>query len=587
VKRILLTAALLTSLTGTGTASAATDYPNLAAAFNNVGISAAGLPTGADIDGTGHSLIAEDLVAAGWLPGSTVTLAGAKLRLPDAAPGTPDNVAADGQLIQVRGSGSALTLLVTSTGAATTGSGVITYSDGTTQNYELGAPDWYFGPTDIMALSTPRWNTPAGPSPFSGKLYPVSVPLKSSGRVVSVRLPPIGMVGSAPRLHVFALGFRPASGAWTATWSAAVDDGLAPWPWTNRTLRMVEHTSVGGRFTRIRLDNAFGPSPLTVGHATVAVRKSGETPTATPTTLTFDGRPQVTMPAGGQAISDSVPFSVPADSDLLVSLYLPGTVRNAPMHNIASQDMYSTADGTGDHTADVTSFPTNNLFGFWTILSGIDITGPSPAGSVVTFGDSITDGYLSTPNTNRRWPDFLARRLLARPLPTPGVVNEGISGNRVLSDAFNGLPGTGNSGISAQARLERDLTSQSGVRTAIVLEGINDVNSGSSGDAVIAGLKQLAKTIRAAHIRVIGGTLTPIKGCECDSPAHSAARRQVNDFIRNNGGTFDAWVDFDAAIRDPADPLAMLPAYDSGDHLHPGDAGYEAMAAAIDLSLLS
>ena len=586
MKRILLVTALIAGLTTAGTASAATTYPNLAAAFDNVAVSTADSPATADIDGSGHSFVAEDLAAAGWRPGTTVTVGGTKLALATTAPGTPDNVAANGQKIRLRGSGSALSFLVTSTGAATTGTGVIGYADGTTQNYELGAPDWFFGPTDTMALAAPRWNTPTGPGAFSGKLYVVSVPLKTGGQVTSVTLPPIGSTGSMPRLHVFSLGFRPVSGPWTATWSAAIDDGLAPWPWTERTLRMVEHTSVGGPLTRIRLDNAFGPAPLTVGHATIAVRKSGETPVSTPVTLTFGGARQVTMPAGGQAMSDAVPFAVPADSDLLVSLYLPGTVQNAPMHNIASQDMYSSADGAGDHAADGASFPTGNLFGFWTVLSGIDVVGAPSAGSVVAFGDSITDGYLSSQNGNSRWPNFLARRLLARPRPAPGVVDEGISGNKVLSDAFTGLPGTGNAGISAQARVDRDLVSQSGVRTAIVLEGINDINSGASGDAVIAGLKQLAQTIRAAHLRVIVGTLTPIKGCGCDSPDHSAARHQVNDFIRDNGGAFDAWVDFDAAIRDPADPDAMLPAYDSGDHLHPGDAGYQAMAGAIDLKQL-
>jgi lysophospholipase L1-like esterase len=289
------------------------------------------------------------------------------------------------------------------------------------------------------------------------------------------------------------------------------------------------------------------------------------------------------MPAGGQALSDAVPFAVPPDSNLLISIYLPGTVVNAPMHSLGVQDMYSSSDGAGDLAA-TTAFPVNNTFGFWTVLSGVDVV--AGAGSVVAFGDSITDGYNSTPNTNSRWPNFLARRLLAAGGETPGVVDEGISGNKVLSDAFTGLPGSGTAGVSASARLDRDLVSQSGVRTAIVLEGINDVNSGASGDAVIAGLKQLAGTLRADHVRVLAGTLTPTGGCSCDSAAHSAARQQVNDFIRADDGTFDGWIDFDAAIRDPGDPTAMLPAYDSGDHLHPSDAGYQAMAAAIDLDLL-
>jgi lysophospholipase L1-like esterase len=587
VKRILLIAALLAGVAPiTGTASAAVDYPTLAAAFDNVGISAAASPTGADIDGTGHSFVAEDLAAAGWSPGTGVTVAGAKLALAASAPGTPDNVVADGQRIRLRGSGSALSFLVTSTGTATTGTGVIGYADGSTQSYTLGAPDWFFGPTDAMTLSAPRWNTPTGPNPFAAKLYTVSVPLKRGGRVANVTLPTIGADVSTPALHVFSVGFRPVPGPWAATWSAADDDGLAPWAWTDRNLRMVEHTSVGGAMTRIRLDNSFSPNPLTVGHATIAVQQSGDIPTATPVTLTFGGQQQTTMAAGGQALSDAVPFTVPADSNLLVTLYLKGTVLYAPMHSTGSQDMYSSNDNAGDHAADGASFPTNNLFGFWTILSGIDVISAAHAGSVVAFGDSITDGYLSTQNTNSRWPNFLAQRLLARHQPAPGVVDEGISGNKVLSDGFNGLPNSGGGGVSALARVDRDVLSQTGVRTAVILEGINDVNSGASGDAVIAGLKQLAATIHSAHVRVVVGTLTPIKGCNCETAAHSAARDQINAFIRNNGGAFDAWVDFDAAVRNPADPLAMLPQYDSGDHLHPSDAGYQAMAAAVDLATL-
>jgi lysophospholipase L1-like esterase len=579
----LLVVVLVAGLTAVaGPASAATTYSSLAAAFDNVGISSVDSPATADFDGSGHSLVAENLVAAGWSPGAAVTLDGALLKFPGAAPGTLDNVVAGGQVITVRGSGSALTFLVTSTGAATSGTGTITYADGSTQSYALGAPDWFSGPTDTMVLATPQWNTPTGPGSFSGKLYAVPVPLAAGRRVASVTLP---VISSDARLHVFALGFRPASASWAATWSAGIDDGLAPWPWTNRTLRMVEHTSTGGTRTRIRLDNAFGTAPLTVGHATIAVQKSGATPVAAPVTLPFGGKRSVTIPEGGQAISDAVPFAVPADSNLLVSIFLSGTVVNAPMHSLGSQDMYSSSDGAGDFTA-TTAFPVNNTFGFWTVLSGVDVVDPVRAGSVVAFGDSITDGYNSSPNTNSRWPNFLARRLLAGGGAVPGVVDEGISGNKVLSDAFTGLPGSGNAGVSAPARLDRDLISQSGVRTAIVLEGINDINSGASGDSVIAGLKQLAQNLRANHIRVITGTLTPTKGCGCDSADHTAARLQVNDFIRNNGGAFDGWIDFDAATRDPGDPLAMLPAYDSGDHLHPSDAGYQAMAAAIDLDLL-
>ncbi|TKA06310.1 SGNH/GDSL hydrolase family protein [Actinacidiphila oryziradicis] len=592
MKRIVFVVALLvTALAPPVLATAETGgrpYASLGAAFDNVGISEAAAPGTADLDGFGHSFVAEDLAAAGWKPGTNLTVAGTRLRLPAAAPGRPDNVVANGQRIRLHGKGSALSFLVTSSVAAASGTGVIDYADGSTRSYQLGAPDWYSGPTDAMAVMTPRWNGPTGPSPLGMKIYSVSVPVDARKEVAAVTLPSISPTGTtpAPELHVFALGLRPAQSRWTASWSTAIDDGLAPWQWTDRTLRMVEHTSVGGRQVRIRLDNAFGPAPLTVGHATIAVRKSGAQPAATPVTLTFGGKQQVTMPAGGQAYSDPLPFSVPAQSDLLVSLYLPGTVQFAPMHSQGLQEMYSSADGGGDHAADGADFPINNLFGFWTVLSGVDVVG-SGHGTVVALGDSITDGYASAVNGDQRWPDYLAQRLIAQRGPTaPGVANEGISGNRVLADAFSGVPNSGNSGIKASARLDRDVLSQSGVRTVVVLEGINDVNSDASATDVIAGLKQIAATVHSYGLHAVVGTLTPTGGWCCTTPARAAARDQINAFIRNNGGAFDAWVDFDAAVRNPADPETMLPQYDSGDHLHPNGAGYQAMADAIDLDQL-
>lgn len=579
MKRILLAALLAGGLlVPAGTADAAVTYPDLASAFDNTSTSPAAAPTAADFDGGGHSLVAEDLTAAGWDRGRVVTVDGAPLRLPAAAPGTPDNVVADGQRVRGRFAGAALSFLVTSTGAGTEGTGTLEYADGHVQDYRLDVPDWIVGPGSRLTVVFPRWNTPAGPSAVPAKLYTASIPLDANVPVTAVTLPKASAGGA---LHVFSIGTRPAAGPWTATWATATDDGLAAGPWTERTLRMVEHTGRGGSGVRIRLDNAYDPGPLVVGHATIAVRSVGAVPVRTPVTLTFGGRQETALPAGGQAVSDPLPFSVPAGADLLVSLYLKGTVTNAPMHSVALQEMYTTADGTGDHTGDGVAFPSAGTFGFWTILAGIDVTGPGGPGAVVAFGDSITDGYSSTPNTNSRWPDFLARRL-----PGRAVVNEGISGNRILQDAFSGYPDGRTAGVNALARLNHDVISQPGARTAIVLEGINDINSGTAAEDVIAGLKRIAAGLHAARIRVLAGTLTPIKGCSCSSDAHLAARSQVNAFIRDNGGVFDGWVDFDAAVRDPADPETMRAVYDSGDHLHPGDAGYAAMAAAVPLDRL-
>jgi lysophospholipase L1-like esterase len=557
----------------------AADYPSLAAAFDNVGIATGRDPQAADIDGQGHSLSAEDLAAAGWTPGTHVTVAGTTLAWPSAAAGRRDNVVADGQTITVHGKGTAVALLVAATNGDASGSGAITYSDGSHAVYDVSAPDWVSGANDTKTLTLPHWNTPTGTDFVNTKLYTVLAPIDPKRTVRSITLPTT--TGGA--LHVFALALRPATSGWAGTWSAAIDDGLVNGPWTDRTLRMVEHTSVGGTQTRIRLDNAFGRAPVTIGHATIAVEASGSAATATPRTLTFNGHRSVTIPAGGQAVSDAVGFAVPADTNLLVSLYLPGPVQLAADHSLGMQDMYSSADYSGDHTADVGTFPNKYTFGFWTLLSGIDVT--APAGSVVTLGDSITDGVGSTYNGNDRWPNDLARRLLGR-TPAYGVADEGISANRIVTDLFTGDPGTGGGGIRALARLDRDVFSQTGVRSVVVLEGINDLKAGTPPEQVIDGLRQIAQQAHGYGLRVVVATITAFKGWSEYTPQYEANRQQVNAFIRNNGGVFDATVDFDAVTRDPADPQQLLAAYDSGDHLHPGPAGYHAMADAIDLSTL-
>jgi lysophospholipase L1-like esterase len=565
----------------------------LSASFDNIGISDNADPTAADIDGTGHSFSAEDLAADGWGPGAALTLDGTPLHFPNVAAGSPDNVVADGQQIAVHGAGDALTFVVASTAGATSGSGTVSYTDGSTQTYTLSNGDWYTGPSDTMAVQLPNWNTPTGTQSAAVKLTTDTVPLNPAKTVAAVTLPAISATPSpsTAALHVFALGVRPSSGAWRGSWAAAADDGLVNGPWTARTLRMVEHTSIGGGSVRIRLDNDFATAPVVIGHATIAVQSSGANATAAPVSLSFGGNQSVTIPAGGQAVSDGIGFKVPANTNLLVSLYLPGPVALAPYHSLGEQDMYSTADQAGDQTTDIANYPVNNLFGFWTLLSGIDV-GPGPgtdprAGDVVAFGDSITDGVGSTYDGNDRWPNDLAARLLGQSqYPQMGVLDEGISGNRVVSDDFDGLAGTGTGGISAVSRLQRDVIAQSGVRTVIVFEGINDIKSGTSAADVISGLEQIAAECHAAGLRVLAGTITPFEGYSAYTAAYEAARQSVNSFIRSNGGVFDGVIDFDSVVRDPSNPSALLPAYDSGDHLHPSAAGYHAMANAIDLSSL-
>jgi lysophospholipase L1-like esterase len=561
----------------------------LSAAFDNVGISDNSDTAAADLDGSGHSFSAEDLAAAGWTPGVQITLNATALTWPDVPAGQADNVVADGQTIALAGSGSALTFLLAGTAADSDATGTVGYADGSTQTFSLSVADWTTGPTDTMAVQLPHWNGPDGTLANPVRLYADTVALNASATVASVTLPTISAAPgpSTAAMHVFALALRPPAGGWTGTWAASVDDGLVDGPWTSRTLRMVEYSSAGGQVVRIRLDNAFASGPVVIGHATIAVQKSGAVAAAAPVTLTFGGSQSTTIPAGGQAISDSAGLRLPADTDLLVSIYLTGPVQLAAYHSMGIQDMYSTADGAGDQTEDVANFPVGNTFDFWTLLSGIDVMSVAPPGTVVALGDSITDGYMSTSDANDRWPNYLSRRLQAQlQYPHYGVLDEGISSNKILTDSFTGLAGSGNGGISALARLDRDVFAQSGVTTVIVLEGINDLKSGATPAQVIAGLEQIATQAHAWGLRVVVGTITPFEGYPGYTAAYEANRETVNDFIRDNGGVFDGVVDFDAALRNPSNPLALAPAYDSGDHLHPNNAGYQAMANAVDLSQL-
>ncbi|HEV2636788.1 MAG TPA: SGNH/GDSL hydrolase family protein [Actinocrinis sp.] len=562
----------------------------LSAFFNNVGISDNSNTAAANLDGSGHSFSAQDLAAAGWVPGAGLTFDATNLTWPNVPSGQADNVVANGQKIAVSGSGNALTFLLAGTVGGTSGSGTVTYTDGSTQAYSLSVGDWYSGPTDTMAVQVPHWNGPSGTVAFPVKLYPDSVPINPAKTVASVTLPAISAApsGSTAAMHVFALNVRPNPGNWAGTWSAAVDDGIVAGPWTGRTLRMVEHSSIGGSSARIRLDNAFGTVPLVIGHATIALESSAAAATATPVTLTFDGNQSTIIPAGGQVMSDPVGFSVPSDTNLLVSLFLPGPVQTAAYHSLGQQTMYSTNDSAGDQTADVSNFPTGSTFGYWTVLSGIDVLPGSAVGTIVALGASITDGFQSTVGGNDRWPNDLARRLLAQTqYPQSGVVDEGISGNRVTTDDFTGISGTGTGGISAVSRVDRDVFAQTGVRTVVMVEGINDVKSGITSAQIIAGLQQVAAEAHAHGLRIIVGTLSPFQGYTAYTAAYETVREAVNNFIRSNGGAFDGVLDFDALLQNPSNPLQLNPIYDSGDHLHPNDAGYQLMANSVPLAELS
>lgn len=546
--------------------------------FDNVAVSNDSRPAEADFDGAGASLSAQDLSAAGWTSGRALTVQGARLIWPKRQPGEPDNVRAAGQDVRVRGRGDALAFLVAATaGTDVSGTGTVQYVGGTRSAYRLTAPDWRTGPLATKAVALPHINTPAGQLAERARLYVMTVPLVVGREVASVRLPQAG------GLHVFAVAVRASAPGWTGSWAAATGGHPTVGPWTDRTLRLVVHTSAGGPRVRLRFDNTFAAAPVRIGSATVAVQQTGAAARATPVAVTFGGAAGVAIPAGAQAYSDPLAFKVPADANLLVSFHLPGTVPAAPVHRLAQQRSY--VSGPGDHTADGSAAPYGTVLTSWPLLTGVDVAGGP--GSVVLLGDSITDGDKSTTDANRRWPNVLATRLLKQSVvPHYGVLNQGISGNRVVSDRYPGDGvSTDTAGVSALYRFDRDVVAQTSARTTVVFEGINDVRAGTTGEQVIAGLRELADRGHARGLRMLAATILPCEGEVRCTAAVDAERSAVNAWIRG-AGVFDGVLDFDAVIRDPARPSRMLPAYDSGDHLHPGDAGLAALAQSVDLRAL-
>ncbi|MEW2296547.1 SGNH/GDSL hydrolase family protein [Streptomyces sp. NPDC006743] len=386
--------------------------------------------------------------------------------------------------------------------------------------------------------------------------------------------------GEAESLHAAsrpAVSVRAASGARShevVTWGASADRVGSGVP--DRAYRLVVHTSVAGSDPRIRLSNAFGDRPLTFDSVWAGVQESGAAlRPGSNRRLTFGGAATVTVPAGRTVLSDPLPGRLPAGTGLVVSLHSPDAAGPATGHGMAMQTSYTTQ---GDHTAEEGAGHWTSTTGSWFYLDSVSVRTAARTAAVVALGDSITDGWHSSTDLNRRWPDYLARRLGKARTDVRGVANEGISGNKVLADG---------AGQSALNRLDRDVLSQPGVRTVFLFEGVNDIkaHTGVTAADLIAGYREIAARAHAAGKCVVGATVGPFKGWgEWDQAAESV-RQEVNAFLRDSG-EFDAVTDFDRVLRSPYDPERILPFLDGGDHLHPNDKGMQAMADAVDLTAL-
>jgi lysophospholipase L1-like esterase len=392
---------------------------------------------------------------------------------------------------------------------------------------------------------------------------------------------------------------QPRTEGWIGTWAASPQPVWGPdFPvplnmprnLRDQTLRQVAHVSIGGNRLRVVFSNEYGDRPMRIGAAHVALAGKGSAiEQGSDRPLTFSGQSAITVPPGAPIVSDPVDLAVPPEGNVAVSLFLPGTTPLSTIHWEGVQTAY--VSGPGNHVADPEINAESTMKGR-AFLSEIMVSATPGAQAIVTFGDSITDGANSTVDANHRWPDDLAARLEKAGDKNVAVLNEGISGAKVLSNRM---------GVNALARFTDDVLAQPRASTVILMMGINDIGWPQTGLApedreptaqqIIAGYKQLIARAHMHGMRILGATLTPFedafKGGAFPgyyTPAKEQIREEVNRFIR--GGAFDGVIDFDKAVENPANPKQIRPDYDSGDHLHPNDAGYAAMANAINLALL-
>ncbi|WP_199752809.1 SGNH/GDSL hydrolase family protein [Actinoplanes sp. ATCC 53533] len=426
--------------------------------------------------------------------------------------------------------------------------------------------------------------------------------MRGISRVIAVSALLVAGLGVPASAQGPAATHHPGPG-WSTAWATAPAAAVAgvEQGYPGYTIRNVVHTTIGGATVRVHLSNRFGTRPVLMGHVTVALsahtggrrdgtidRSDGTVQAGTLREVLFNGRASVTIPARAEVVSDPVPLRVGADRDLLVTTWTPRPSGTVTYHPSAMQDSFFSR-GPADHAGDEAAAAFTETTRVWHYVSGVDVRGGP--GTVVALGDSITDGVTSTWGANRRWTDYLAARLAGSPVPDYGVANSGISGNRILLDS-NAPNYTiySSFGPSALTRLGYDVLERAGARSVIVFEGVNDIQQEPHQDdpeEIIAGLAQVAAQAHGRGLRVVGATIMAWKGWRSWTPELEKTRAAVNEWIRDGGdGTLDGLADFDAATRDPADPERLRPAFDSGDHLHPNDAGDKAMAAVVPLGRL-
>ena len=422
---------------------------------------------------------------------------------------------------------------------------------------------------------------------------------------ISVILMAAVVGGTNPEI-VSSVSSHKARGQWIGTWATAAQPSLPGkniQAFRNQSVRLVVHTSVGGKRVRIKISNTYGEQPLQIGVAHIARRTTGaEIDPASDRSLTFGGRPSISIPARSLVVSDPIDLEVPALSDLAISFFFLENTAATTSHTLAQQTNYLSSEG--EFVGSV-KFPVSKLIHSWPFLTGVDVEAASHGATIVAFGSSLTDGDGSTSDANHRWPDALAERLqkAGGSKSQLGVLNLGIIGNRLLHDS----PQTPDSpfgaalGESGLARYERDIVEQPGVKYVFVALGINDIafpafpftppGEKVSARDLISGYRKLIARAHRKGIRIIGTTITPFENSffrrphvEFYTPEREAVRQEVNAWILHSR-EFDGVVDFDAVLRDPTRPTQLRPEFDSGDHLHVNDAGYIAQAMAIPLSL--